>query len=339
MLTKAPNETRTPDPSLKLSGDDIVRTWRAIAPHVRRTPTVSHRLLSRRFASPVYVKLENNQLLGSHTLRGWIALFVGFDEEQRRHGIVTAARGEHVRALAAAAEQFGVAYKRVVSADTSNSPRPVRETELVIDSADLDEAARAAHELAERVGARYVDPAMEPAYIAGVGSIGFELVEQVEGPLDVVFVPVGSGALATGMAIAIKSVSPDTRIYGVQVAPGAGEERGDALNLSAALVTRRTDAVERTLDALLDQRITVQEVELHDAIRTYAETLRQAACGAGAAALAGARQVRASLAGATVGLVLSGGNIDVWRLRRVLDGEPAEDSTNELRELVGHVYR
>jgi threonine dehydratase len=170
-------------------------------------------------------------------------------------------------------------------------------------------------------------------------SVGFELLEQVEDPLDFVFVPVGSGAIATGVAIAIKSVRPKTRLCGVQVEVGGSPARRGALNLAAELAGHRTDTVERTLDGLLDHRVTVTEPELHDAIRCYGETVRQAASGAGAAALAGARQLRDRLGGARIGVVLSGGNIDTATLRRVLEGEPADDSTSELRELVGQVYR
>ena len=322
-----------------LSGDDILAAWRAITPHVRRTPTVSHRLLSRRFGCPVYVKLENNQALGNFKLRGWVSLFARLDEDARRHGIVTCAQGEHVRPLATAAEQFGVACKRVVAAEPGNGPRAVRPNEVVIDAKDPAELERAARELAAQSGARYVDPASEPAWIAGVGSVGFELLEQVEDPLDIVFVPVGSGALATGVAIAIKSVRPQTRLCGVQVEVSGSLARLGTLNLAAEFAARRSEGTERTLDRLLDHRVTVTEAELHDAIRCYVETVRQAASGAGAAALAGARQLRHRLGGASIGVVLSGGNIDTATLRHVLEGEPADDSTSELRELVGQVYR
>jgi threonine dehydratase len=339
MLTNARNGARKKGASTSLTGDDIVAAWRTIESRVRRTPTVSHRLLSRRFGSPVYVKLENNQTLGSFKLRGWVSLFARLDEDERRRGIVTCAHGEHVRPLAAAAEQFGVAYRRVVAAEPGSGPRPVRANEVVVEASDATALERAAHELAERSGARYVDPSLEPAWIAGVGSVGFELVEQAGQMPDVVFVPVGTGALATGIAIAIKSVRPQTHICGVQVEAGGNTARDNTLNLVAELAGRRSEAAESRLDELLDQRITVREADLHDAIRTYAETLRQAASGAGAAALAGARQQRDRLDNACIGVILSGGNIDVSTLRRVLDGEPAEDSTDELRELVGHVYR
>src|SRR5262245_6863273 len=210
MLNNARNGARKPGATMSLTGDDIVAAWRKIESRVRRTPTVSHRLLSRRFGSPVYVKMENNQTFGSFKLRGWVSLFAHMNDEERRRGIVTGAQGEHVRPLAAAAEQFDVPYKRVVVAEHGSGPRSVRPNEVGVDARDASELERAAHELAERSGARYVDPSMEPAWIAGAGSIGFELIEQAEQVPDVVFVPVGSGALATGIAIAIKSVRPQT---------------------------------------------------------------------------------------------------------------------------------
>jgi threonine dehydratase len=337
MLTNASSDARTAAAAAAIDGDDIVRTWREIAPHMRRTPTVAHRLLSRRFGCPVHVKLESSQLLGSCKLRGWLGYFAGLDEAQRRRGIVTFAEGEHVRPMLAAAEQFGTTCERVV-AESATGRRAVRAREIVVDAASPAELSRAAHERAGRTGALFVDHTAEPAWIAGAGSAGFELVEQVEEPLDIVFVPVGTGTFAIGVAIAIRSVCPDTRIFGVQVEKDAATRRIGSLDLAAALATRRPAATERVLDQLLDKRITVTEAEIHDAIRCYGETLRQPASGAGAAALAGARQIRDRIEGATIGVMLSGGNIDAATLRRVLDGEPAEDSTDQLRQLVGHSY-
>jgi threonine dehydratase len=338
-MKNAGRNARGASTPFKLSGDDVLAAWRAIAPHVRRTSTVSHRLLSRRFDCPVHVKLESNQLYGNFKVRGWLSLFARLDDDARRHGIVTCAQGEHLRPLAAAAEQFGVAYRRVVAAEQETGPRAVRANEVVIDAKDATELERAAGELAGHSGARYVDPRSEPAWIAGVGSVAFELLEQVEEPVDMVFVPVGSGAFATGAAIAIKSVRPQTLVCGVQVEAGAPAAARSTLNLSVELAGPRTDAAERMLDRLLDHRVTVTEAEIHDAIRCYGETLRQAASGAGAAALAGARQLRDRLGGARIGVVLTGRNIDAATLRRVLEGEPDADGTREVQDLVGEVYR
>jgi len=168
--------------------------------------------------------------------------------------------------------------------------------------------------------------------IAGAGTIALEMLAQSGGPFDAVFVPVGAGSIAAGMAVAIKALSPETRVIGVcaENAPAmhhawhTGEYRPFAATETLADGLAVRVPVEMTLEimrALLDGVVLVSEREMQGAIRAYAETVHQMAEGAAAAALAAAIRHGQAFAGKRVGVVLTGGNIDPARLMSALAGE------------------
>ncbi len=204
--------------------------------------------------------------------------------------------------------------------------------EVVLTGRDFDDARRAAEARAAREGLRYVHSADEPLLIAGVATCALELFE-VAPDLDVILVPVGGGSGVLGAAVVARAVNPGTRVIGVQAegAPAvylswkAGRRvvTDEVATFAEGLATREPfDLPLQLLPGLVDEIMLVSDAELEAAIRLLLETTGQVAEGAGAAAVAGAFRRRPELAGKSVGLILSGGNLPIETLRRILDRPP-----------------
>jgi threonine dehydratase len=315
--------------------DDIERAARVVRGHLAPTPLVSHALLNERAGCEVFVKLENAQGIGSFKIRGALNLLANMSAEDLACGVVTATRGNHGHSIAHAARQHRagctIFVPRGNSPEKSAAMRALGAHVIEVGH-DFDAAMSAAEEHATRTGARLIHAAREPDLIAGCGTIAIEMIEQAEGRLDAVFIPVGGGSIAAGMAVAFKALSPATRIIGVAAenAPAmhhawhTGECRAFAAidTLADGLAVRVP--VEQTLAILrpmLDGMVLVSEREIQGAIRTYAETLHQMVEGAAAAALAAVMRHRESFLGQRVGVVLTGGNIDAATLMSALAGD------------------
>jgi threonine dehydratase len=324
-------EARAPAVTL----DDVERAMLVLREHLVPTPLVSHPLLNGRAGCEVFVKLENTQTIGSFKIRGALNLLARLSAEDRARGLVTATRGNHGQSIAHAAKMHGARCTVYVPRGNypgKNAAMSALGAHVVEAGHDFDAAMIAAEEYAVRTGSRLVHAARDLDLVAGAGTIGLEMLEQAEGRLDAVFVPVGGGSLAAGMSVVLKALSPATRIIGVAAenAPAmhhawhTGEHRPFAAidTLADGLAVRVP--VEETLAimrSLLDGMVLVSEREIQDAIRAYAETVHQMAEGAAAAALAAVMRHSESFLGQRVGVVLTGGNIDAATLMGALAGE------------------
>jgi len=329
------NECSDPDVGgvFPVSLDDVRRAHRVVMEHLPPTPLVSHPLLGQRVGGDTFVKLENTHNIGSFKIRGGLNLLAGMSQSEKARGLVTATRGNHGQSLAKAAAMHGA--RCTIFVPTGNNPhKNAAMTALgadVIEAGhDFDAAMLTAEQFALVNGARLVHPAREPALIAGVGTIALEMLAEA-GHLDVLFLPVGGGSIASGMSIVFKALSPNTRIYGVQAenAPAmhhawhTGEERPHAVTSTIAdglAVRVPVDTTLNVLRDLLDGMVLVSEEAIQEAIRCYASTIHHMAEGAAAAPLAAAMTMRGQLAGKRVGLVLTGGNIDTETLVHALSG-------------------
>ena len=332
-LTAAPARAGAREPVV--TPDDVRRAMAVLRPHLAPTPLVSHALLDARAGCEMFVKLENSQGIGSFKIRGSLNLLAGMRAEDRARGLVTATRGNHGQSIAYAARMHGACCTVFVphgNSPAKNAAITALGAQLIEAGHDFDAAMIAAEKHAARTGAVLVHQGREPAMIAGAGTVALEMIEQAQGRLDAVFIPVGAGSLAAGMAIAIKEISPATRVIGVcaENAPAmhhawhTGERHAFAATETVADGLALRIPVEETLDimqALLDGMVLVSEREIQDAIRACAETIHQMAEGAAAAALAAALRHREAFAGGRVGVVLSGGNIDMQTLAAALAGE------------------
>jgi threonine dehydratase len=303
---------------------DVLAARAGVATAARRTPMLSTRTISERAGGVVALKAENLQRTGSFKVRGAGAKLAALGEEGCARGVVAASAGNHAQALAAAARTLGVPCEVFVPADA-----PIAKTEaargqgatLHIGGASVEECIAAAQERAREGGLAFVHPFDDPDVVAGQGSLGLELLEDVP-DLAKVVVPVGGGGLCSGIAIAVKSARPEVEVVGVQAAACApypeSLRRGFPVDIDASLTIADGIAVKTpgklTLDLLtrwVDGIAVVGEHETAEAMVLLMERCKLVVEGAGAvgvAALLGG-QVSPAARGTTVA-VLSGGNVD-----------------------------
>jgi len=309
---------------------DVVAAAPIVSRHLRATPLFEWSSLSRLLGCRFYLKHENHQPTTAFKVRGGVHLVSRLPDEQKRRGILGCTTGNHGQSLAYAARLFGVRCVLVVP--TRNNPDKVAAmrslgAEIIEHGEDYDEARVYCEALGQREGLRYVHSANEPDLIAGVGTYALEIVEELPHP-DVVLVPVGLGSGICGTALVMAERSPRTRVLGVQseLAPavthswreGRNIELGVPRTFAEGMATRMP--AELTLALMrrhVSDMVLVSDDALREAIVLLLRHTHNLAEGAGAAALAAALQMRATLAGQTVVGILSGGNLDLRELSRL----------------------
>ena len=312
---------------------DVEEARAFITPHLPRTPLVHCPGLSRLLGCSYHVKCENLQPVGSFKVRGGVNL-VGRLGDGAGGGVVSASTGNHGQSMAYAGRLFNVPVVIYAPAENTN---PVKleamrglGADVRLHGRDFDEAREQVEGVAKAEGLRYVHSANEPHLIAGVGTMGLEILEDLA-EVEVVVVPVGGGSGVCGIALAVKHTRPEVRIVGVQSeeAPAcyrAWKER--RLDLECPMETAHEGLATRVpfemtmqiMWDLLDDLLLVSEEAIAAAIQLLARHARQVAEGAGAAALAGARQMGEELSGKKVVGILSGGNLPLDRYAAILSG-------------------
>lgn len=328
---------------------DVRAARERITEHVVQTPCTRSPVFSDLVAGNLFVKFENLQRTGSFKDRGSLNRMIELDAEERRRGVVTASAGNHAQAVAYHAHRLGIPATVVMP---ENAPLIKVENarrygaRIVQRGTILDESASEAERIAAEHGLVLVHPFDDPFVIAGQGTIGLEIAEQVP-DVDLVVVPVGGGGLVAGIALALREVRPSVRIVGVEseAAPSARASRDagrivpieSAATLADGIATKQVGALTfPLLQALVDDIVVVSEPEIATAILMLIEREKTVAEGAGAtplAALVGG-QVRLR-ADENAVLVLSGGNIDVNMISRIIDRGLVADG--RLVRLVGRV--
>ena len=299
---------------------------------VYQTPCPYSQTLSELTGARVYVKLENLQMTGSFKERGAANLLLQLDEAERRRGVVAASAGNHGLAVAFHAARLGIpativmpTYAPLIKVTSARRYG----AEVILDGANYDEAFEQAWARVGRSGAIFVHPFDDPRVVAGQGTLGLELAEQVDG-LDAVIVPVGGGGLIAGVGLALEARRPSVRVVGVQAAAMPAMQRslqarervrvGAAPTIADGIAVRRVGEVTFGLASrLVHEIVTVDEEELANAILLLLEIEKTVVEGAGAAALAALLNRPLGLEGRRVALVLSGGNIDVTMLARIIE--------------------
>jgi threonine dehydratase len=286
------------------------RRLRGIA---RVTPVYGSETFSRLTGRDVVLKAENLQRTGAFKVRGAVNRIAMLSDEERTAGVVAASAGNHGQAVAWAAREAGIPARIYVPQDAPMAKveacrNYAADTELV--GATFEEALEAAHAYAEETGASFLHPYEDEIVIAGQGTIGLELAEQVPN-LETVLIPVGGGGLASGIARALREMKPRTRIVGVQ----AG--RGGYTIADGIAVKHPGELTQRILDDLLDDMVSVTDEEISQAIVLLLERAKLVVEGAGAVGVAALLGGRAGGSGTAV-VVLSGGNIDPTMLISVM---------------------
>ncbi len=303
-----------------------------IGAHVAVSRCARSEALSELTGADVWLKFENLQRTGSFKERGAANFLLLLSEAERARGVITASAGNHAQAVALLSKKLDI-RAHVVMPETTPLVK-IRATrrfgaEVTLWGRSYDEAAQKAAELAERDGLVYVHPFDDERVIAGQGTLGIELLEQCP-ELDAVIVPVGGGGLLAGVACAVKQLKPNVSVFGAESSKFPGMQRALHVEAPASLPGGRTIAdgiAVRNVGALaiplvsryVDDIALVDEAEIAEAVLWLLEEEKTVAEGAGAAALASVLRRRFALEGKRVVVVLSGGNIDVNLLARIIE--------------------
>ena len=279
----------------------------------------------------IYLKTENLQVTGSFKVRGAYYKISQLTDEQKKAGVIACSAGNHAQGVALSATKNGI--KSVVCMPDGAPISKVEATkgygaEVVLVPGVYDDAYNKAVELQKEKGYTFVHPFDDEDVIAGQGTIGLEILSQLEN-IDAVVVPIGGGGLISGVAFAIKSLKPQIKVYGVQAAnaPSMYDSIKQKKQITLDTVSTFADGIavkhpgDNTFEIVskyVDEVVTVTEDEIAMAILTLMERQKLVAEGAGAVAVAAALSDKIPVEGKNVVCIVSGGNIDVNILSRVL---------------------
>jgi threonine dehydratase len=312
---------------------DIQRARERIADLTRVTPCLDSPLLSERCGAEVWLKCETLQVTGSFKPRGAVNRLRTLDNDQARDGVVAASAGNHAQGLAYAAGALGIDSHIVMPVQTpiikiKRTRAFGAQVELFGDS--FDAAYKRALELRDRDQLTFISPFDDEQIVAGQGSIGLELHEQA-GELDAVLVPIGGGGMIAGTACALKELRPGIKVIGVQTAAapamfesfrsGQLERRTSEPSIADGIAVKAPGEIPlEVIRRYVDDVVLVSEVEIERAIFELLESGKFVTEGAGAAAFAAMLHGRVpELSGKRVGVVLSGANIDLNLLNRIVE--------------------
>ena len=310
---------------------DVQKAWDVVRGQVRHTPVKRSSSLSAITGGDFHLKLENFQRTGSFKVRGALNKVHALTAAERKAGVVAASAGNHAQGVAFAATKAGVAATIFMPEDATISKVVATKAygaEVKLVGADYQEAYEAAVAHQRRTGATFVHAFDDPLVMAGQGTLGLEILKDLP-ELDAVLVPIGGGGLVAGVATALKGLKPDIEVIGVQ-ADGASTiapslKKGspvtlDSVNTMADGIAVRK-ASETTLDVIkrrVDSVVTVSEPEIAAAILFLLERSKAVVEGAGAVSLAAAMHGKVELAGKRACAVVSGGNIDMTLVSRII---------------------
>jgi threonine dehydratase len=283
------------------------------------TPIYGSETFSRLCGREVNLKAENLQRTGSFKVRGATNKLSVLGETERAHGVVAASAGNHGQAVAWAARELGAPSTIFVPEDAPMTKVDAARhygAEVRFVGATIEESLAAAREYVDESGATFVHPFEDELVIAGQGTIGLELADQLD-EVETVLVPIGGGGLCAGIGLALKAVRPEVRIIGVQAAgtlPG-----GPGFTIADGIMVKHPGELTMSiLEQVCDELVPVTDEEISEAIVLLLERVKLVVEGAGAVGVAALLAGRAGRGDGPVAVVLSGGNIDPTLLISVM---------------------
>jgi threonine dehydratase len=296
---------------------------RRIAPYIHRTPVLTSSSLDERAAAKVFLKCENLQRTGSFKIRGATNAVFSLSEEEARRGVVTHSSGNHAAALALAARLRGIPAWIVMPSNAPEVKRRAVEAhggQIALCEPTLAAREATAAELMARTGAQLIHPYNDMRVIAGQGTAALELLEEVP-DLDILIAPVSGGGLLSGTAIAAKSLRPGIRVIGAEPKNADDAFRSFASGKLEPAATAHTiaDGLRATLCPLtltilrerVDEIATVEEAEIVSAMRWVWERVKVVIESSAAVAVEPALDRKIESEGKRIGIILSGGNLDL----------------------------
>ena len=306
--------------------DDVVAAARRIEGHVHRTPVMTSRTVDGELGATVFFKCENFQRMGAFKFRGALNALSCFDAIQRKAGVVTFSSGNHAQAIALSARLLDMPATIVMPHDAPAAKVAATKAyggDVIIYDRYKEDREAIGRRLAEERGMTLIPPYDHPHVIAGQGTAAKELFEDV-GPLDALFVCLGGGGLLSGSALATRALSPKTKLYGVEPEAGNDGQRSLRSGSIVHIDTPKTIAdgaqtqhlgnytfeiIKRDVDDIL----TAGDAELIDCMGFFASRMKIVVEPTGCLGFAAARRLRNQFKGQRLGIIVSGGNVDMAR--------------------------
>jgi len=311
--------------------DDVAAASERINGQAHKTPVMRSRIVDEEFGAQLFFKCENLQRTGAFKFRGALNSLSTLSSEQRKAGVVAFSSGNHAQAIALSARILGISATIVMPQDAPAAKVAATkgyDGNVVLYNRYTEDREQIGRDLAERHGLTLIPPYDHPDVLCGQGTAAKELFEEV-GSLDVFFVPLGGGGLLSGCALATRALSPDCRLYGVEPEAGNDGQRSFRTGSIVHIDTPKTLAdgaqtqhlgqvtfpiIQRDVDDIL----TASDAELVDCMSFMATRMKLVVEPTGCLGLAAARQMKAELKGKRIGVLVSGGNVDMARFASLL---------------------
>ena len=311
--------------------DDVRAAAGRIAGHAHRTPVFTSRTADAELGAQLFFKCENFQRMGAFKFRGAFNALSRFDEHQRRAGVVAFSSGNHAQAIALSARLLGMPAVIVMPHDAPAAKMAATKgygASIVVYDRFGEDREAIGRRLADERGMTLIPPYDHPDVIAGQGTAALELFEEV-GAIDALFVCLGGGGLLAGSALAARALAPACRVYGVEPEAGDDGQRSFRSGRIVHIETPKTIADGAQTQQLgeytfaiirrdVDDVFTASDAELIDAMRFFAERMKMVVEPTGCLGFAAARRMKAELVGQRVGVIISGGNVDLNRYAELL---------------------
>lgn len=313
--------------------NDVAAAAERIADYANKTPVMTSRTVNDEFGAEVFFKCENFQRMGAFKFRGAMNALRQFTPEQRAAGVVIFSSGNHAQAIALSAKLLGIPATIIMPHDAPAAKVAATKGyggNVVIYDRYTEDREKIGRELAEKQGLTLIPPYDHPHVIAGQGTATKELIEEV-GQLDVLFVCLGGGGLLSGSSLAARHLSPDCIIYGVEPEAGNDGQQSFRSGKIVHIDTPKTIAdgaqtqhlgnitfpiIQRNVHDIL----TVSDDELVASMKFIAERMKIVVEPTGCLGFAAARARKAELRGKKIGIIISGGNVDISRYSEFLAG-------------------
>ena len=311
--------------------EDVIAASARLQGVAHRTPVLTSRTINDETGAELFFKCENLQRMGAFKFRGAFNALSQFDERQKKAGVVTYSSGNHAQAIALSASLLGMPATIVMPSDAPAAKMAATRGyggQVVIYDRYTEDREKIGSELAAKHGLTLIPPYDHPDVIAGQGTAAKELFEEV-GELDALFVCLGGGGLLSGSALSARALSPDCKIYGVEPEAGNDGQRslrsgsivhiGTPQTIADGAQTQHLGAytfeiIRRDVDGI----VTVSDAQLVAGMRFFAERMKLVVEPTGCLGLAAARAMAGVLKGLRIGVVVSGGNVDLDRFCALL---------------------
>ena len=313
--------------ALAISYEDVAAAQRRLEGVAHRTPVIRSRTVDALTGASVFFKCENFQRMGAFKFRGAYNALSQLGAEQRRRGVCAFSSGNHAQGVALSAQILGMHATIVMPLDSPAIKMAATRdygAEVITYDRYREDREAISHSLSKDRGLTLIPPFDHPHVMAGQGTAAKELFEEV-GPLDILLVCLGGGGLISGCAVAARQLSPQCRVIGVEPEAGNDGQQSKRQGRIVRIDTPRTIAdgaqsqalgqlTFAVIDALVSDVVTVSDAELIAAMRFAAARLKMVVEPTGALAMAAALQAKVPLSGLRVGVIISGGNIDIAQL-------------------------